>query len=79
MATKTISVSLEAYERLAAARSTERESFSKVICRAVWPPKKGTAKDLLSRIRKEIFTADTDFLDKAQSEDAPPSDPWDSK
>jgi len=79
MATKTISVSLEAYERLSSARSTERESFSKVICRAVWPEKEGTAGDLLKRIQGGESAADLDFLDEAQKADAPPYDPWDAK
>jgi predicted CopG family antitoxin len=79
MATKTISVSVEAYERLAAARIHERESFSKVICRAVWPPRKGTAEDLLQRIqnRKGRSSGDLQLLDAAQKSDRPATDPWD--
>jgi len=47
IATKTISVDLEAYERLRMARMHERESFSKVIKRAVWKAEGGTAAALL--------------------------------
>ena len=78
MATKTISVSIEAYERLAEARSTARESFSKVICRAKWPVKEGTAADLLRRSRERDSDADVALLDANQKADLPPSDPWDN-
>ncbi len=47
MATKTISLDIEAYECLRSARLDERESFSKVVKRAVWPAQAGTAGDLL--------------------------------
>lgn len=43
VATKTISVDLEANERLGKAKASQRESFSQVIKRAVWPPNIGTA------------------------------------
>ena len=78
MATKTISVSLEAYSRLTSARSTERESFSNVICRAIWPAKEGTARDLLERCQTADFKVDVDLLDLAQEEDGISLDPWDS-
>ena len=78
MATKTISVSLEAYDRLAAARVTERESFSKVICRAIWPAKEGTARDLVERTKSVDSKADLALLDSAQEKDEPTPDPWES-
>ncbi|NIP92834.1 MAG: hypothetical protein GWO24_04960, partial [Akkermansiaceae bacterium] len=48
MATKTISIDLEAYERLRRARRTRTESFSNVIKRAVWPTPPHTAEALLA-------------------------------
>lgn len=47
VATKTISIDLEAYERLAIARTHEKESFSRVIKRAQWSRPKTTGRDLL--------------------------------
>lgn len=51
MATKTISLRLEAYERLRRARRFPTESFSEVISRAVWPNQTVTGGELLRRIR----------------------------
>lgn len=81
MATKTISVDLEAYERLRSARSRETESFSKVIKRATWPHEKGTAGALAEWLRQNtarLSDEEIDYLDKAQSEDAPSLDKWES-
>ena len=50
MATKTISIDLQAYERLRNARLTPDESFSKVIKRAVWPPAPRTAAAMLAAL-----------------------------
>lgn len=47
MPSKTISLELTAYERLAATRRHPGESFSSVINRITLPPAKGTAGDLL--------------------------------
>ncbi len=52
MATKTISLRLEAYERLRRARRFPSESFSEVISRAVWPNQTVTGGELLERLRK---------------------------
>jgi len=45
MATKTITLDIDAYERLIAAKQEENESFSSVVRRALWPdmPQSGTA------------------------------------
>ena len=79
MATKTISLDLEAYERLRSARNDERESFSKVVKRAVWPAKSGSAADLL-RWRKELGCTVKDdvldCLDDAQKMDEVASNKW---
>ena len=50
MATKTISIDLEAYDRLRRARRSPDESFSKVIKRAEWPVPPRTAGALLAAL-----------------------------
>jgi hypothetical protein len=78
MATKTISVDLEAYERLRRARRSPDESFSKVIKRAQWPSDLNTAQGLLQALRRgptparEVIEA----LERAQRDDAPPEAVW---
>lgn len=79
MATKTISVDLEAYERLRGARRHERESFSKVIKRAVWTPAGGTAAALLTWRKGQEGVLEEgvlDALDAAQEADEPSPDKW---
>jgi predicted CopG family antitoxin len=78
MATKTISVDLEAYERLRRARNAPGESFSCVIKRAHWREEARTAAGLLKAF-EETPVPDPDALarfDEAQGADAPPEDPW---
>ena len=78
MATKTISVDLEAYERLRQARLSPDESFSRVIKRARWRDERKTAVGLLSALEKapRPDPAVLERLDEAQLADAPPEDPW---
>jgi hypothetical protein len=78
MATKTISVDIEAYERLRRARRNPRESFSQVIKRATWPTPPRTSGSFLEALERApvIDAADLDRLDAAQASDAPPGDPW---
>ncbi|BBX13021.1 hypothetical protein MNVM_21020 [Mycobacterium novum] len=78
MATKTISIDIEAYERLRAARSSPGESFSRVIKRAHWRNEARTAGALLAALADlPTATADAlDRLDEAQHMDLPPDDPW---
>lgn len=78
MATKTISVDLEAYERLRRARLSPDESFSRVIKRARWRDERKTAAGLLLALEETPPTdpAVLDRLDEAQRSDAPPEDPW---
>lgn len=81
MATKTISVDMEAYERLRAARERESESFSKVIKRAEWPKKKGSAGALAEWLRNNPDHLSEDqiaYLDRAQEEDVPAPSKWES-
>lgn len=78
MATKTISVDLDAYERLKQARLRPDESFSRVIKRARWDTPSSTGGALLELSRKLEPLSDEIIhrLEKAQLEDNPPSDPW---
>lgn len=78
MATKTISVDLEAYERLRRARLSPDESFSRVIKRARWRDERKTAAGLLLALEETPQTdpAVLERLDEAQRSDAPPEDPW---
>ena len=80
MPTKTISVDLEAYERLRRARLTPDESFSRVIKRARWRDEHNTSAGLLSALEEAPppDLAVLDRLDAAQRSDAPPEDPWSS-
>lgn len=79
MATKTISVKLEAYEKLRTARQRPDESFSQVILRAEWPGKITRAGEYLAARREQgpIFSvaalADVEQLDR---NDRPPEDKW---
>jgi len=78
MATKTISVDLEAYDCLRRARRKPSESFSQVIKRATWPAPGRTAAELLRSLAEAPLTEESvlDYLERAQREDAPPEDPW---
>lgn len=78
MATKTISIDLEAYERLRRARRTRSESFSMVIKRASWPTPPRTAGALLKAMDGAHLVEEDvlDRLEEAQSGDRPPEDPW---
>jgi hypothetical protein len=78
MATKTISIDVEAYERLRRARRDRTESFSKVIKRAVWPPPPHTAGALLAALEKAPVLDEETLLrlEEAQAADRPPEDPW---
>ena len=81
MATKTISIDLEAYERLRRARRSMNESFSKVIKRARWPvPPKAATALLLAMAQLPVLGEDVlDRLDSAQASDRMPEDPWRAK
>ena len=78
MATKTISIDLEAYERLRRARRLPNESFSKVIKRAEWPVPPRTSGALLRAMATvpPVEEKVLNRLDAAQADDRPPEDPW---
>ena len=79
MATKTISVRVEAYERLRRARRFPGESFSEVILRAAWPEQTVTAGELLERCRAVSALLTDDELDavvRLKVEDRAPEDKW---
>jgi len=78
MATKTISLELDAYERL---RNSKKpgESFSAVVRRAEFPDAAPTGADLLKWIQQGgsgISKAYLDEVEDAKRGDQPPDDPW---
>lgn len=74
MATKTISLELDAYERLAAARNESREPFSSVVRRARWDKPAMTGAKILEYVQQMIrdgacplTEANLDAMDSAQA------------
>ena len=79
MATRTVSVTIEAYDKLRRARRYPTESFTQVILRATWPEDTITAAELLSRLDRipEPFTADgLDAIERAKAEQREPENKW---
>ncbi len=79
MATKTISLRLEAYDKLRAARRYPDESFSQVILRATWPEETLNGAELLRRMRENGSWLSEEALDRIElhkAGDAPPEDKW---
>ncbi len=81
MATKTISLELDAYERLKAAKGPG-DSFSDVVRRAKFPKKPLTAGDLLVYLeeRGPIFSESAlRDLERTHARlSSPPDDPWEN-
>ena len=80
MATKTISIDLDAYERLRQARVRPDESFSLVIKRARWEKVRSTGSALLKALTHapKVDPAVLERLEEAQRSDLPPGDAWSS-
>jgi hypothetical protein len=78
MTTKTISVDLDAYDRLRRARIRSDESFSQVIKRARWDAPPSTAAALLKALEQAPVPDEglIQRLEAAQREDAAPEDAW---
>ena len=79
MPTKTISLKLEAYERLRAARRSPNESFSQVILRARWPETTITGRMLAEQLEKHggVYPDEAlDEIERADRADVPPTDKW---
>jgi predicted CopG family antitoxin len=73
MATKTISLEMDAYEKLRRAKRTPSESFSSVVRRAVFPGQPSTGAELLASLRERLANGravisprELDLLDDAQ-------------
>ena len=79
MATKTISLELDAYERLKAAKGPG-DSFSDVVRRATFLKKTLTAQDLLAQLqRRGPMFSESDLKDLEKTHDklsTLPDDPW---
>lgn len=79
MPSKTISLSIEAWNRLRAARRRPTESFSQVILRATWPDAALTAGEALEMLaqRPPLFSVqELDEMEAALAADQPPADKW---
>lgn len=79
MSIKTISLKIEAYERLRAARRYPTESFSEVVLRATWPEDTLTARELLAlrRVgRGRLTDEELDRIEALKRGDRPPEDKW---
>ncbi len=79
IATKTISLKVEAWERLKLARRYPGESFSEVVMRAHWPGETLTGAELLSRLQNEgpfLTEEELSLVEELRVADAPPEDKW---
>jgi predicted CopG family antitoxin len=79
MSIKTVSLRVEAYERLRAARRYPGESFSQVVLRAQWPERTVSGAELLQRLRDQGPFLGEDQLaaiEAADHDDRPPEDKW---
>jgi hypothetical protein len=78
MATKTITLEIDAYERLKRAKRTPRESFSEVVRRLPMPASAITAGQFLALARERgglLTEADAHAIDQLNAADRPPAIP----
>jgi predicted CopG family antitoxin len=78
MATKTITLEVDAYEHLRAAKRAG-ESFSEVVRRAVFPSSAPKGSDLLAHLRaggSGVPEAYLDAVEAASETDQTPDNPW---
>mgnify|MGYP001814536531 FL=1 len=79
MATKTISLRVEAYERLRRARAHPGESFSDVVMRAHWTDEPITGRELLRTVheRGPLYTRDElRAVEEVSETDSMPDEKW---
>lgn len=79
MATKTITLELDAYEKLRAAKRSDKESFSMVVRRAIWPDAPMDGAAILSYLQNRPFhisEEDLDQIEAANRADKVPGNPW---
>ena len=82
MATKTISLKMEAYNKLRSARRYPDESFSEVVLRASWPEETITARELLELCRERGPVYTTEMVERVETlnkDDEPAEDKWESR
>ena len=78
MATKTITLELDAYEKVRQAKRGG-ESFTEVVRRAVWPDAPATGESLLNYFRNGGSGISNKYLnavEEAAKHDPVPDDPW---
>ncbi len=79
MPTKTVSLLVEAYEKLKRARRFPGESFSQVVLRARWPEEGVTGGELVRRYREHgpYFSEEgLERIERLKREDRPPESKW---
>ena len=79
MGIKTVSLKVEAYNRLKSARRYPGESFSEVVLRATWPEDTVTGAEFLGmwRANRAALTEDEwRQVDALKQHDGPPEDKW---
>ena len=79
MSIKTVSLRVEAYERLRAARRYPGESFSQVVLRAQWPEQTISGAELLRRLRDQgplLGEGQLAAIEAVDQDDRPPGDKW---
>ena len=79
MPSKTISLSVEAYEKLRRARRRPNESFSSVVMRARWSEEPVLAEQYVRLVRERgplYSPSELDKVEEAKAADLPPEDKW---